>query len=430
MKMKPLLQIAIPLVVALSCTAISPFGLASPPPQSPASGPHEKHGRALAEAESIADSVRRWVFQQVSDAAAAVEVLTADAEAKFAEALRELRAQGAKAVEVRTGLRVYGPSMPGAEAVPAEAAGETVGYSDDASAWEVVTDETDLPARIVLLIHGLDEPGDIWDDMAPALTAAGHAVIRFDYPNDQRIATSADALAIALTTLKSRGVTNIDIVGHSMGGLVARDVLTRPQHYNGDADQSDAAPLPDIDRLFLVGTPNYGSPLAKLRIVAEIREQILRVMASGNRDWRVLLGYAADGAGEAGQDLSIGSDFLNELNQRPHPRHVRITCIVGEMAPPDANRLDDLLNSDFARRVLGDNAAAYAEDVRALSRELGDGVVPISSARLEGVEDVVAVHANHRTMLVTLEAEKLLTPISGEPAPPPAIAPILERLKK
>ena len=277
-----------------------------------------------------------------------------------------------------------------------------------------------MPRRVVLLIHGLDEPGDIWDDMAPALAAAGHHVVRFDYPNDQRIATSADAFAKALQTLKARGVTNIDIVAHSMGGLVARDALTRAEHYAGNADQSDDAPLPDVDRLLLVGTPNYGSPVAKLRVVAEIREQMLRVFEKGDHDWRVLLGSISDGAGEAGEDLSIGSAFLNELNQRPLPKHVKITCIVGEMAPDDSNRLDDLLESEFAQKVLGADAARYAEDVRTLGKELGDGVVPVSSARLEGVEDVVVVHANHRTMLTTLGAEHLLTPITGEPAPPPA----------
>ena len=60
-------------------------------------------------------------------------------------------------------------------------------------------------ARSLVLIHGLDEPGDIWDDLAPALTAAGHAVWEYRYPNDQGIERSADWLAELWPTLPSGG---------------------------------------------------------------------------------------------------------------------------------------------------------------------------------------------------------------------------------
>jgi hypothetical protein len=214
-----------------------------------------------------------------------------------------------------------------------------------------------------------------------------------------------------------------------MGGLLSRDVLTREAYYAGDADQSDDSPLPDIDHLILCGTPNYGSPFARLRVVAEIREQLMRWFDDGRPDDESALAFLADGTGEAGEDLAINSSFLIDLNSRDLPQHVEITCIVGQMAPDDANMLDDLFESDLAKRMLGNNAEEFASDLRALSGELGDGVVPVSSARLRGVEDIVPVHANHRTMLVTLGAEELLTPITGEePATPPAIPIILERL--
>ena len=51
-----------------------------------------------------------------------------------------------------------------------------------------------VAALSLVLIHGLDEPGDIWDDLAPALTAAGYAVWEYRYPNDQGIDRSADWL--------------------------------------------------------------------------------------------------------------------------------------------------------------------------------------------------------------------------------------------
>ena len=52
--------------------------------------------------------------------------------------------------------------------------------------------------RVVMLVHGLDEPGGIWDQLAPALVADGHTVVRFEYANDQAIAISAGDLIEAL----------------------------------------------------------------------------------------------------------------------------------------------------------------------------------------------------------------------------------------
>ena len=47
----------------------------------------------------------------------------------------------------------------------------------------------------VVLVHGLDEPGSIWEDVIPALREADWAVWEFHYPNDQPIEASAAYLA-------------------------------------------------------------------------------------------------------------------------------------------------------------------------------------------------------------------------------------------
>ncbi len=86
----------------------------------------------------------------------------------------------------------------------------------------------DTDALQVVLIHGLDEPGGIWDDLLPALAAAGYAVWEFRYPNDQGVDRSAEYLAKHWPTLDpSRPVA---LIGHSMGGLVTREFVSRWRH--------------------------------------------------------------------------------------------------------------------------------------------------------------------------------------------------------
>jgi pimeloyl-ACP methyl ester carboxylesterase len=311
--------------------------------------------------------------------------------------------------------------------------------------WTPLEQVDRTPARVVLLIHGLDEPGSIWNDLAPRLIEAGYSVARFDYPNDQAIVLSADLLATALVDLKAHGTQRVDMVCHSMGGLVARDVLTRQGYYHGlplfvssddvcsvpgGADESDLwrEGAPAVERLITLGTPHAGSPWAKLRTVAELRERVMRYAKSGKLG--ELTDWTTDGTGQAGDDLMPGSAFLEDLNARPLPRGIAITCVVGAMSPIDDGDLDDA--APMLRRVFGgDEADRLARSVHDLTTTLGDGVVPVDSAALEGVEDVVHVKAYHRTMVKTWAVERNLRDLAGTEAKvAPAIPIVLDRLAR
>ncbi|MCC6660797.1 MAG: alpha/beta fold hydrolase [Phycisphaerales bacterium] len=299
------------------------------------------------------------------------------------------------------------------------------------SVWAPAADLEAEPAHVVLLIHGLDEPGSVWDDVAPILRDAGHEVARFDYPNDQPIAESAALLGGSLRDLKARGVRQVDMVCHSMGGLVARDVLTRPGLYAGEADGHED--LPDVGRLITVGTPNLGSPWAKLRAIGEVREQVERFFTNPDTNWRDLLGYLSDGLGEAGDDLLPGSVYLTELNARPLPRDVTITIIAGCVAPVKNEDLEWRADSWLLRKILGkEDAEAVAAGITSLATDLGDGVVPVASTALPGVGDVVCVNgSNHRSLLKNFEVvDEVRDLIGAERTVPPAIPIILERLRQ
>ena len=260
--------------------------------------------------------------------------------------------------------------------------------------------------RVVLLVHGLDEPGGIWDEVAPALLDAGYVVARYDYPNDQPVVTSAEGLVEWMRVLSEIGVERVDIVAHSMGGLVSREALTNPEM----GASSGFIEGVEIGRLILCGTPNEGSAWAKLRGVAEVRERLTRWLASDEMDLTILGGLGVDDRGRAGVDLLPGSAFLESLNAREMPSSVSVTCIVGRVVDPV--------------KTMGLASADQAADA------LGDGVVSVQSAMLDGCDDVVHLVANHRSMIRTVEIEEgWRTMVGSERAPrPEGISVILDRL--
>ncbi len=265
-------------------------------------------------------------------------------------------------------------------------------------------------ARSLVLIHGLDEPGDIWDDLAPALTVAGYDVWEYRYPNDQGIDRSADWLAEYWPTLPR--TPPAVIIGHSMGGLVARDFVSRWRHPVGSPPLVEGAAVAGV---ILLGTPNGGSEWARLRVWLELRDHL----ASPSARPLDLAAGLRDGLGEAKIDLRPDSDFLRALNARPWPVAVPIFIVAG--------RLANLVGEQVAH-LKSAIVAAGAEDLAphvdhwdtAAGDALGDGLVSLASARLAGIEPLV-LEASHRGLI--------RRSFSDSPEPP-AIAPILAILRQ
>lgn len=230
----------------------------------------------------------------------------------------------------------------------------------------------------VLLVHGLDEPGSIWADLLPELGTAGFDTWEFRYPNDQGIDRSADLLASHWPDLPAD--LPVIMLGHSMGGLVIRDFVSRWRH-------PVAAPAgvggASVQGIILAGTPNRGSEWARLRVWLELRDQ----WAAGQEFGFSLLSGTLDGTGAAKIDLQPGSSFLGALSARPWPEAVQVRIIGGI-----------LLQSIPA---------------------LGDGVVAIDSLDVSGGPPPILVAASHRGML---------TRMMYADAEPPAIPLILSLL--
>ena len=179
----------------------------------------------------------------------------------------------------------------------------------------------------VVLVHGLWSNGSTWNDdflrndvfrtTEPADYAATNAS-RFT-ANNTRVKTSA---AAALTSMRRKGwaATQVDVVGHSMGGLLTR-LYTNATDYKRP-DNLDAG---DVHRLVTLDTPHWGSSFANLLValhngtVAEAArvETTVTALTSGN----MLQGAVCD--------LSENSTGLQALGGGTALRSAAITATGG-----------------------------------------------------------------------------------------------------
>ena len=206
--------------------------------------------------------------------------------------------------------------------------------------------ERDLPPMegpAVVLLHGLFRSRSSMSPLAKYLKKnGGYATFNVGYPSTrQGIADHAKALAGIIENLE--GIDRIDLVGHSMGNIVIRRYL---------ADQTDEStgrkPDPRIKRIVMLGPPNHGS-----------------IIANAMKD----NGLFTVVTGKPGQEL--GREWVWLETDLATPR-----CEFGIIA----GGLDN---------EKGFNPALPGDD---------DGVVTVSSARLEGATDFALLPVLHTIM--------------------------------
>lgn len=264
-------------------------------------------------------------------------------------------------------------------------------------------DDSQTPA--VIMLHGLDEPGGIWDELVEALDEAGVNAWEFRYPNDQAVDLSTDLLAAYWADLDPD--QPLILIGHSMGGLVIRDFITRWRY---PADGGPGIQGAAVTGSILIATPNQGSQWARLRVWLEIREWITDI----RKQRFSLFAGLRDGTGAAKIDLRPGSEFLADLNARPWPEHVDMKIIGGVLAEPTPEMTASVaaLIEQFG---VDDVAVELHELWETAGANLGDGVVPVESLALPGQPEPLVLEASHRGLLVSL-------PLTEDE--PPAITPV------
>ena len=261
------------------------------------------------------------------------------------------------------------------------------------------------PLQPVVLIPGWHGGSSAFETMVPVLEAAGLPVLDFD---PARAGTQAMAYApsgdgqhisyvaghiveeqitAALARAGYPADTRIDVVGFSMGGLVARFLL---EHPGADVDHFDSARgwfgdgTPDvagdwagrIDDLVMLGTPSHGTWLG-----------FVPGTIGGFGRWN-----------PTGGDMRPGSPFLDRMG-RAEPGGERYVTIGG------APRYLPFPAHDFN----GDGVAhGY------------DGLVPAESPFLTGSEQYL-VPAHHGALVSDPQAVDLVAKALGRTTTPPGV---------
>ena len=122
----------------------------------------------------------------------------------------------------------------------------------------------DSSGKLLVLVHGLCMNDLEWqreghDHGASLAQDLGYTPLYLHYNSGQHISTNGQEFAALLERLIQAWpvpVSELVIVGHSMGGLVSRSA----GHY---AQQADHAWLRHLKKLICLGTPHHGAPLER-----------------------------------------------------------------------------------------------------------------------------------------------------------------------
>lgn len=167
----------------------------------------------------------------------------------------------------------------------------------------------------VVLVHGtgMGSTGT-WRTLAPALATEGYCVFTLDYGKSRNfipgtlmnmfgaadIRSSARELAEFIDRVRAAtGVEQVDIVGHSQGGVVARQYM----RFEGGADPENPESN-KVRKLVTLGATNHGTTFGAVQLVGAIAERFGVPVVS-------LMNAVV---GQSYVQQMVGSPFLRELN--------------------------------------------------------------------------------------------------------------------
>lgn len=163
----------------------------------------------------------------------------------------------------------------------------------------------------VIIVNGTFGPAFFYEPLAKRLRHDDHEAFIFeltDLGTGDIANTARDLAAFVDDVLARTGAAKVDLVGHSQGGLVARQYV---KFLGGDAK---------VDSLISLGSPHYGTAVAN----------IADFFGGGN-----CLGIVAC------EQMAVGSEFVNTLNEGDDTigsvRYTNFYTSLDELVRPVAN---------------------------------------------------------------------------------------------
>ena len=272
---------------------------------------------------------------------------------------------------------------------------------------------------------GFDEAGD-----RPTLL-----VCPYDWRKDNRLGAARLADKIkSLRDVHGKDLV-IDIVAHSMGGLVSRYFLE-----SGDYSEANCAGFANVRRLVTIGTPHRGAPLALCAALGQIKRlflsasQVKQIADSPefpalyqlmpppsepflwNTDPQARLDPAspyqtntASLLGLSVPNLRSAASFHAALDVAKKPSAVSYFCFAG-------TRQNTICNVQGNFAPLGVGGAVNAQGPQATGVEIsdgGDGTVPSWSASFVGMQQL-AVGGDHGGLYKAPEVLRTLGALLGK----------------
>jgi PGAP1-like protein len=215
----------------------------------------------------------------------------------------------------------------------------------------------DAGPRVAVFVHGLGESDDSWGrrgigacpPYGERLAAEhGFTPVYIRYNAGLHISANGRSLAALLEQLVAswpRELSELALIGHSMGGLVLRSAC----HYGSDAGHRWPGRVATV---FMLGTPHTGAPLERaanmaghgLSLVPEARPfaRALAARAVGVKDLRH--GYLVDDDWEGSDPDVLPSPDATELPFLAHADHYFISATLSaDPGAPSGRLLGDLL---------------------------------------------------------------------------------------
>ncbi|MCG8648291.1 MAG: alpha/beta fold hydrolase [Pirellulales bacterium] len=245
---------------------------------------------------------------------------------------------------------------------------------------------------LVVLIHGLRSRPEAFDGLRDYLREAGYATLTVGYDDRQSIASTAQQVSeLVKAQIGDHANQNppLALVGHSLGGLIAREWTEKDELYDRR-----------IVSLITLGSPHLGSHWASMPPLLDL---VSKEKFDRHDLVDVLLHQPSDGSL---LDLAPGSTQLETMSARPRRPGVAYTTIAGTDSPlnkAQAERIGKMLRSLDSRSKTFHLFQPRLKPLLAGMDEFvsgrGDGAVAVDHAVIEDVNDVVLLDLSHGALI-------------------------------